>query len=444
MSTSQTDKLNDQLGKHLPGSIHYNFAFPWDRPSLHFVAGDGHRLTDADGNTYWDFFSKFGAAIFGHGHQAYLTHITEALLDNVTAVDHFGPREVDIVERLVRAVPGAEQVRFSLSGTEAVLNALRVARAYTSKQKVIRFVGHYHGNADPLLGGGMQGGDDPYEIVEVSGDPRGTSGRAPQTFKGSLLLPWNDQEALRTTMERYKDDVAAIIMEPLCINGGGIAASKEYLIFLRDIANKHRTLVIFDEVITGFRLGFGSAQHIIGIRPDIWVFGKAMAGGTIPVACIMSSTQIMQVLTEKKATHGGTFNGYPAGLYAVEATLNILERDAALYEKAIAHSNNLREAILRAAAVYEVDLAVQGHSMALCLHACSKPLTSINQWSQELKAKEAIIREAFKQCNILLAPPCRLYPSLSLNDGTVQACTEKLDTVFGLVRKEYDAHGFKR
>jgi glutamate-1-semialdehyde 2,1-aminomutase len=443
MKKSQSNSLNTQLQESLPGSIHYNFAFSWDQPTPHFVEGRGHNLTDVDGEVYVDFFSKFGAAILGHGNKKYIDSVATAMQKNLTAVDHFGPNEVAIIERLLRAVPGAEQVRFSLSGTEAVVNAMRIARAYTNRQRVIRFTGHYHGSSDSLLGGGMQGGDHPYELVPVEGDPRGTAGRAQDSFRDMLLLPWNDQEALASALDQYKGEVAAIIMEPICINGGGISASKEYCEYLRAAATKHGVLLIFDEVITGFRLGYGSAQNIVGIQPDMWIFGKAIAGGSFPVSCVMASKDIMRVLTDKKATHGGTFNGYNIGLHAVDATLNILEDDS-IYQKAIIQSDRLRAAIHKAAAAHNVELVIQGHAMAMCLHACSNTITSGTEWTDEIKAKEAVIRNAFKSQHILLAPPCRLYPSIALDETMVTHCILQLDSVFTKVREAYDVAGYEK
>jgi glutamate-1-semialdehyde 2,1-aminomutase len=248
---------------------------------------------------------------------------------------------------------------------------------------------------------------------------------------------------LQVALAQYKDDVAAIIMEPVCINGGGLTASKEYFTQLRKLADEHGALVIFDEVITGFRFNYGSAQEITGIRPDIWIFGKAVAGGSLPVSCVMASAAVMQVLTDKKATHGGTFNGYNLGLYAIDAALDILE-GAQVYPHAAAQSDRLRAAILKAAASHNVNLVIQGHAMAMCLHACGQTITDGSQWTAEMKTKEAIIREAFAQAHILLAPPCRVYPNVVLDEATIHRCIVQLDSVFTEVREAYDAAGYEK
>ncbi|MBD3280064.1 aminotransferase class III-fold pyridoxal phosphate-dependent enzyme [Candidatus Dojkabacteria bacterium] len=437
---SKNSKINQKLSSYLPGALHYNFSFPWEKNPVHFVDGNGHFIFDLEGKKHLDFFSKFGALFIGHKNKEYLERLSQGLR-RVTAVDHFGEEELVAIEQLIERVPGADQARFSLSGTEAVQNALRLARAYTGKNMFIRFNGHYHGSMDNILGGSSVK-EHKYIPREMNNDPRGTLGRAMHAFDDSILIPWGDISALKNAIKLHKNTIAAVLMEPVCINGGGVWSKKEYLVEMKQILEKEKVLLIFDEVITGFRLSNGSAQNIVGISPDIWIFGKAISGGSLPVSCIMSRKGIMEVYKMKTTTHGGTYNGYPLGIQAVGATLDILG-EIGIYERTAKTSIKLKNLILSAAKSFDLDLSIQGHPLAMVIHASTKEVKTSSEWTSEMKLKEEIIRKAFLENCIMLAPPCRIYPNISINGEVIDFVTEKLPTIFETVKKKFNENELK-
>lgn len=438
MKNTTSNSINEQLSSVLPGAMHYNFAFPWDGPGIHFVKGHGQFVFDADGNRYVDFFSKFGASFLGHRNERYTHYLAEKIKTSLTAVDHFGAYEHEIAKKILAAVPQAQQVRFSLSGTEAVQNALRAARAYTGKDKVVRFTGHYHGSADAILGGTANEPD--YNPVELEGDPRGTKGRASHSFDATLLLPWNDWDTCASVLDA-RDDIAAFIMEPININGGGIDPDKEFLKKLKQASYEKDFLIIFDEIITGFRTQYGSAQERTGIEPDIWVFGKAISGGSVPVSCFMASNRIMSQYAVKQTTHGGTFNGYPLGLFAIDVTLDILS-EPGVYEQLRQATRTLQEVLLEAATSHGVPLSIQGDLLAMNLHASPRPIRSLTGWTAEMKQKEAIIRDVFMRHGVIIAPPSRIYPTIALDNEVIAFVKTRSDQIFREIRSEYDEAGY--
>ncbi len=209
LSLTDSYNINRELENFLPGALQYNFNFPWETEPIHFKDGKGHFLKDVDGNTYLDFFSKFGASILGHKNTIYADSLSTEIQNKLSTVDHVGEDEVVIIKKFLSFIPGGEQVRFSLSGTEAVQNALRLSRAFTGRNKIIRFTGHYHGSMDNMLGGFSKDGGW-YVPQEMQNDQRGTKGRAEHAFSDSLLLPWNDIAAFKRVVEHYKNEIAAI------------------------------------------------------------------------------------------------------------------------------------------------------------------------------------------------------------------------------------------
>lgn len=424
---SKNKKINNSLSKFLPGSLHYNFNFNWDIPTPHFRDGSGHALLDFDNKKYLDFFSKFGANILGHKNITYTNILSRYISENLTSVNHFGTLEIKAIKKVLKSIGLKNRklkVRFCLSGTESVLNSIRLARAYTNKNKVIRFFGHYHGWSDDLLGGDSNVSSD-YIPFEAQGDPRGTSGRGSNAFNNSVLVKWNDIGVLKEVLSLHSD-IACVIMEPISINGGGVRADLEYFKELKNLSIKYGFLIIYDEVITGFRLNYGSCYKETGIIPDIWVFGKALAGGAFPVSCFVADSEIMEKYTNKKTTHGGTFNGYPLGLVAVDATLSILSKTN-IYKKTVFFAEKIRELINQKAKIFNLEINVQGPAMAMVIHASGDIVNNTYDWTGEMKNKENIIRDVFMKHGVILAPPCRIYPNVMIDQTVVNYLDSKID-----------------
>lgn len=436
MKNPKNKLLNEGLANYLPGSIHSNFNFSWDVPGHHFINWAGQFLTNVDGNKYVDFFSRFGANILWHKNKNYTDSLCNFFSNHITAVDHFGKDEIDACQLLISSIPVEDlQVRFCTSGTEAVLNALRLARAYTKKKIIIRFQGHYHGNTDTILGG-IGYSSDWYLAQPLENDPRWTEGRSSSGLSETLILPWNDCNALEAAMGKYWDNIAAVIMEPIAINWGWFYADANFFQTLKSISIEKNFLIIFDEVITGFRINYWSVFQITGIIPDVFVFGKAIWWWSLPISSIVASSKIMSLYSEKRVTHGGTFNGYPLGLYALKTTLSILSQPS-VYENAILYAEELRNVVQNAANKLNLWIVVQWPSMAMVIHAGDEELIKMDQWTSSMKSREWIIRSAFAEENIILAPLCRIYPTIMINKEVIDFISERIDKVMFNIQEAY-------
>ncbi len=265
----------------------------------------GSKIYSEEGKVFIDYCQSFGALILGHAHQRVVAELKNSVEEGFT----FGAptkKETELAKLICKAVPSIEKIRFTNSGTEAVMGAVRLARAFTQKERIIKFEGAYHGHADYLL------------------DYKGV----PIDFKRqTIILPYNDIEKVEEVVKRSRKDVAAIIVEPICGNMGVVLPKNDFLISLREIASKYKVILIFDEVITGFRLKFGGAQGLFKIKPDLTCLGKIIGGG-LPVGAFGGRKEIMRLLSpEGEVYQAGTFSGNNLTVSAGLATLKILSRD---------------------------------------------------------------------------------------------------------------------
>lgn len=421
----------------LPGGTHYNFGDP-ERPLvIPFNRGRNSRVWDLDGNEHLDLFCKFGALFVGHHNEAY----NAALMDymgKVTSVDTCD-LEVEVCETLVKHIPCAEMIRFCLSGTEAVQNALRLARGFTGKNRFIRFHGHYHGNADNIMGWRKKQ-DLSYPIPEqFKGDLLDTWGRAPGTIPDqSFMLPWNDIDVLTATIERYHDEIAAVLMEPICINGGGIFPREGYLEKTKALCEKYNIILIFDEIITGVRLGLGGAQQLLGVTPHLATFGKALGGGSMPISAIVGSSDIMNLYTRGKVIHAGTFNGYPLGLAAIKATFSLIEQDPDCYDRIANFTQQISNIFVKAAKAVELPLVVQGMPTALVYHSQSSPVDRSEGYSDKVKFCDIIIREISKRYGIQFSPLSRIYANMLMSQDDITFFEDRIFDAMANARKIID------
>src|SRR5215813_3524099 len=286
---------------------------------LFIQRGTGQHLVDADGRTYLDLVGSWGALILGHSHPAVVSAIAAASRNGST----FGApcaAEVELAERVVAAYPSAEQVRFVSSGTEAVMSAIRVARAFTGRELIVKFAGCYHGHADHLLVAAGSG-------LATFGRP--SSAGVPEAFTAcTRVLPLDDETAVAELFAREGARIAAVIIEPVPANHGLLPQRRAFLQALRDLTHQHGALLIFDEVISGFRLGRGGAADRLGIAPDMATFGKVIGGG-MPVGAFGGARVIMVRLAPDGDTYqAGTLSGNPVAMTAGLATLDLLARES--------------------------------------------------------------------------------------------------------------------
>jgi glutamate-1-semialdehyde 2,1-aminomutase len=288
---------------------------------VYFERGEGPYLWDVDGNRYIDFVLGYGPLIFGHAAPL----IVEAIRRQAERGTMYGAQhrlEVEVAELIASVVPGAEQVVLSGSGTEAAMIALRIARVATGRPLILKFEGHYHGWSDAAFvsvsyrGGAAGPPERPLSVPGSEGLPAGVTDSV-------LVAPWNDAESVRGLFAEHGHRIAAIIAEPLMVNGGVMPPVPGFLDELRTITRAHGSLLIFDEVITGFRLGLGGAQEHYGVAADLAVFAKAIAGG-LPMSAVTGPRAVLETVAEGRPAHHGTFNGNPLAAAAAKATITYL------------------------------------------------------------------------------------------------------------------------
>ncbi len=311
------------------------------RPPLLIDAGEGPRVRDADGNWYIDYIASWGPAILGHAHPAPVEAVRETALRGF-AFGATSPLEVELGNRIRNAMPSMERLRFTSSGTEAVMSALRLARGATGRDIIVKFAGGYHGHGDSLLvdaGSGLA-------TLGLPGSEGVTGGAARDT----VVVPYNDPTAIAQVFERHEDRVAAVIVEPVAANVGVIPPQPGYLEWLREVTASNGALLIFDEVITGFRVARGGAQARYGVTPDLTTLGKIIGGG-LPVGAYGGRNDLMRhVAPEGGVYQAGTLSGHPIAMAAGAATLDLLTEDVylAIEETAAELETGLRYAAQQA------------------------------------------------------------------------------------------------
>lgn len=334
--------LFERARQHIPGGVNSPVrAFRSVGGAPPFIAcAKGSSLWDADGNEYIDYVGSWGPAIVGHAHDEVVEAVTRAAENGLS----FGApteAEVELAERLCAALPSLEQVRLVSSGTEATMSALRLARGATGRDKVVKIDGGYHGHADSFLvsaGSGVA----TLGIHSVLGSAGVTAG----TARDTVVVPWNDLEAMELALAG--GDVAAVIVEPVCGNMGCMPPRPGYLEGLRALTTRHGTLLIFDEVITGFRVAWGGAQVRYGVEPDLTTLGKAIGGG-MPLAAYGGRADLMaHIAPEGPVYQAGTLSGNPVAVAAGLATLDILSREGA-YDQLEATAASLCDGLARLA-----------------------------------------------------------------------------------------------
>ncbi len=280
--------------------------------------GDGSHIFDTEEKKYIDFLNSWGALILGHAHPEIIEEVT-AISKKGTTFGLTVENEIKLAEKIVEIYPSVDKIRMTSSGTEAVMSAVRTARGYTGKDKIIKFEGCYHGHADYLLAGAGSGAG----LIEGL-----NSEGVPENFtRDTLVVPYNDIEKFKETVEEFSDKIAAVLIEPVAGNMGVIKPEEGYLENLRKICTANDMLLIFDEVITGFRLSLSGAQGYYGVTPDLTCLGK-IAGGGFPAAVFGGRKDIMdRISPEGNVYHAGTLSGNPVAVAAGLKVIEILERE---------------------------------------------------------------------------------------------------------------------
>ncbi len=334
--------------RYIAGGINSNFRIGMQPGPLVFERGEGAWLVDADGNRLIDYYCGMGATVLGHN-PAGVRHAVQDQVERGILFAGQSPIEFDAARLICARIPSAERIRFGSSGSEVAQAAMRLARAATGRRTILKFEGHYHGWFDNILWSTAPGEN----AAGPQDAPVPVPGSAGQDAPGGIdVLGWNDLKRLEARLAR--GDIAGVIMEPAMCNQGAIAPLPGYLQGALAACRRHGALLIFDEVITGFRLGAGGAQQRFGVTPDLSLFAKAIANG-FPVAALVGRAGLMDLFVTGGVLHGGTFNAQPVAMAALVATQNALTPEH--YGRTFARGTRLRDGI--AAALRDAGIPAQ-------------------------------------------------------------------------------------
>ena len=336
MNTTKSTQLFTKAKKYIPGGVNSPvraFKSVGGDP-LFIQRGEGAKIYDVDGNEYIDYIGSWGPHLFGHN-PPFIMEALKRAFENGTSFGAPTELEVKMAQLITDMVPSVEMVRMVNSGTEATMSAVRVARGYTGKDKFIKFAGCYHGHADYFL---IKAGSGALTLG-VPTSPGVTKGNAADT----LLADYNDINSVKKLVSEYRGQIAAVIIEPIAGNMGVVPANEEFLVELRGICNEESIVLIFDEVMTGFRVAAGGAQEILGVKPDLTTFGKIIGGG-LPVGAFGGKREIMEMLSPSGPVYqAGTLSGNPLAMAAGFAALSHIKEHPEIYvqlEKASMYLEN--------------------------------------------------------------------------------------------------------
>jgi glutamate-1-semialdehyde 2,1-aminomutase len=351
--------LYEEAKKHLPSGASSNIrVYAHDPFPIIFDRGLGSRVWDVDENEYVDLLSGYGSVILGHSHPAVVSAISDQVQKG-TMLGTTTELEVKVAKKIQSVVPCAEMVSFANTGTEATMEAIRIARAFTGRDKILKFEGHYHGHHDyvlfsvesPSVVAGLE--QAPSKLPYYPGIPEGIS-------RTVVVAPWNDPIALERILRRNANDLAAIITEPMMGSAGIIPPNDDYLKSVRELTDKYDVLLIFDEVLTGFRIAPGGAQEFYGVKPDLACYAKALGGGT-PIAAVAGRRDVMGMIGPGKIGYGGTYNGNSLCLAAANATLDeLLANDGAAFKQMHLTGAEIVEGLRELMSRYDHDGIIQG------------------------------------------------------------------------------------
>src|SRR4051812_1203834 len=383
----ETRRLQQRAEKIIPGGVCSPVrAFKAVECDAPFIArGQGSRLWDVDGNEYIDYIGSWGPLILGHADPGVLDAILNAA-GNGTSFGASTPAEAGLAELVIAAYPHVQKIRFVSSGTEATMSAIRLARAHTRRKYIIKFEGCYHGHADALLVKAGSG-------IATLGIP-GSAGVLEEVSQFTIALPFNDTEAVEQAFSKYRHMIACVIVEPVVGNMGCVPASGDYLASLRTITQREKAVLIFDEVMTGFRVAYGGAQEKYGITPDLTTFGKIIGGG-LPVGAYGGPDDIMNLVAPLGPMYqAGTLSGNPLAMAAGIATLKRLqEKKSEIYPQLESLSAKLVEGVAAAAKASKVPLQFNRAGSMFTWFFTAEPVTD---WDSASKSDTKAFGKFFR------------------------------------------------
>ncbi len=371
LTLTQSNLYFKKASSVLPLGVSSNYRY-WGEEGTRYIArGKGAHIWDVDGNPYIDYRLGYGPAILGHADDRVDAAVMEALQWGTTFAMSI-PEEAEVAAKMVAMCPGVDMVRFANSGTEATMHALRLARAYTGREKFIMFEGQYHGLHDSVMFASNIGGDGYWSSNRRSPVAYPISSGVPKFHQQLvIMLPFNDCELLERTIEQSWGEIAAVLVEPVLGNCGGILPEPDFLPAIRRLCDENGIVMIMDEVKTGFRLARGGAQEVFNVTPDLATYAKAMGNG-YPVAAFGGKREIMGQVGSG-ITHGGTFSGNRLSMAAANATLDILQNTDAL-DRVRQNGEKLQTAMGEVLSHYDLEFVFSGHpSMFSFMFAAEAP-----------------------------------------------------------------------
>ncbi len=395
MNTQKSKSLYERSVKHISAGV--NSPVRFYEPYPFFTSyGSGAKLHDVDGNTYIDYCLAYGPLILGHANLKVMEAVTQQL-QRGTAYGTPTEAEVELAELLSHIVPCAEFSRLVNSGTEATMHAIRLARGVTGKDKIVKFEGCYHGAHDSVLVNAGSGAIT-FGVPSSSGVPKASA-------ENTIVLPYNNAELLEDTISRNKDHVAAVIVEPVIGNSGVILPKKNYLHDLRRITKENGVLLIFDEVITGFRLALGGAQEYFGVEPDIVTLGKILGGG-FPIGAYAGKKDIMEKISPLgKVYQAGTMSGNPVSVVAGLTTLRTLvDQKEKLYPLLARSAEAIKKGIADSAKDAKLDIQINGVASMFQMFFTSQPVVDYKTALISDKVRFMKFQSALMNNGVFVAP----------------------------------------
>ncbi|MFI6907706.1 aspartate aminotransferase family protein [Nonomuraea sp. NPDC050394] len=386
--------IDEAARRVLPGGV--NSATRQVGAPYAFTAADGAYVSDADGHRYLDYHAAFGAVLLGHNHPA----VRQAVLTALDGIDLMGlgvtPIEVELAELACELIPSAEMMITTMSGSEATVQAVRLARAVTGRSLLVKFQGCYHGWGDALARNVISKPESAYGRDPLS------AGLLDSAVDATLIAEFNDLDSVRALFEAHPEQIAAVFLEPIPHNVGALVPTREFVEGLRELTRQEGALLVFDEVITGFRHALGGYQQVCGVLPDLTAFGKAMANG-FPTAGLAGPRELMERFAADVLL-AGTFNGHPVAAHAAVATMRHLRDNPDFYLRTHRLGQRLRDGLGEIAAELDVDATVSGFGGVFVLYFGTGPVSGYRDLMRNDHAAYAAFHRRMTGKGFLMLP----------------------------------------